>query len=172
MVIPARSTAASIVASKKFREYFFISIRALHLLFCLINILELLAIFRKSFYFPCPILSISCVSNFLCACHNYSKKKPRTEPPSLKLLFINFYWQAVVVISIMLSLSAKLSQQRVGYEIEVLKMGIVALILFHIAIPVSVIAAVQAYERMHKISTENTESIDELAKNKRAECQE
>lgn len=72
----------------------------------------------------------------------------------------------------MLSLSAKLSQQRVGYEIEVLKMGIVALILFHIAIPVSVIAAVQAYERMHKISTENTESIDELAKNKRAECQE
>ena len=164
MAIP-RSNAASTLATKSFERYFFISIRALHLLFCLINFLELLAVFRKSFYFPCPIISISCISNFLCASYNYSGKK-RANPVSLKLLFVNFYWQAAVVLSIILSLLTKLAKQRIGYEIEVLKMGMVALILFHIALPVSIIAAVQAYGKLYKTRVENAELTDEQVKDK------
>lgn len=159
-----RRLSGAFLASKKYKFFFFLSIRICHLLFFLVNFLELFAVFCKSFYLPCPFIVISCVTNFLCAVYQYSGK--RTVPVSRKLLFVNFYCQAAVVLSMILSLSTKLAKQRVEDKIEVLKMGVVALILFHIALPVSIIAAVQVHERLDHVQAEKSESIEGQIKGK------
>ena len=148
----------SLLDNKSFRSSAFICIRTIYILLAIVNILEITALTVRSIHFPCVFLALSFLSNILCFCVGkipFRWKRPvslkipvveliRKSINSQVIVFSNFYLQAFVVLSMILSLHRK---QKNFFDFGVFEVSVVKLILLHIGLSMVLIKIVQNLEQ-------------------------